>query len=54
MKTEPKTEVKVEDKKEFMTKGMSVALQRIPEKLQSPTELLKLHVNAFEAFSCVD
>eukprot|EP00435_Cladocopium_sp_Y103_P022068 s4856_g5.t1 len=48
VKTEPKVEVKVEDKKEPMPKGtLSLALQRIHEKLQSPTELLKLHLKQY-------
>eukprot|EP00435_Cladocopium_sp_Y103_P059212 s669_g21.t1 len=48
VKTEPKVEVKVEDKKEPMPKGtLSLALQRIHEKLQSPTELLKLHLKHY-------
>eukprot|EP00435_Cladocopium_sp_Y103_P027258 s376_g6.t1 len=45
---EAKVEVKVEDKKEPMPKGtLSLALQRIHEKLQSPTELLKLHLKHY-------
>eukprot|EP00435_Cladocopium_sp_Y103_P040166 s2649_g10.t2 len=48
VKSEPKVEVKVEDKKEPMPKGTwSLALQRIHEKLQSPTELLKLHLKHY-------
>eukprot|EP00435_Cladocopium_sp_Y103_P062674 s690_g24.t1 len=48
VKTEPKVEVKVEDKKEPMPKGtLSLALQRIHGQLQSPTELLKLHLKHY-------
>ena len=44
VKPEPKVEVKPEEKKEPSPKGtLSLALQRIHDKLQSPTELLKLH-----------
>eukprot|EP00435_Cladocopium_sp_Y103_P032963 s108_g8.t1 len=47
-KTEPKVEVQVEDKKEPMPKGtLSFARQRIHEKLQSPAELLKLHLKHY-------
>ena len=54
VKREQKVEVKVkvEEKKEPPPKGtLSLALQRIHGKLQSPTELLKLH---FEALSHVN
>eukprot|EP00435_Cladocopium_sp_Y103_P008892 s3256_g2.t1 len=48
VKTEPKVEVKVEDKKEPLPKGtLSLALQRIHEKLQSPTKLLKIHLKHY-------
>eukprot|EP00435_Cladocopium_sp_Y103_P036710 s1063_g9.t1 len=48
VKTEPKVEGKVEDKKEPMPKGtLPLALQRIHEKLQSPAELLKLHLKHY-------
>ena len=45
IKREPKAEVKLEEEKEPSPKGtLSLALQRIHDKLQSPTELLKLHL----------
>ena len=45
IKPKPKVEVKLEEKKEPSPKGtLSLALQRIHDKLQSPTELLKLHL----------
>ena len=48
IKPEPKAEVKLEEKKEPSPKGtLSHALQRIHDKLQSPTELLKLHLNHY-------
>jgi len=44
IKPESKAEVKHEEKKEPSPKGtLSLALQRIHDKLRSPTELLKLH-----------
>ena len=47
IKPEPKVEVKLEEKKEPSPKGtLSLALQRTHDKLQSPTELLKLHLEA--------
>ena len=48
VKPEPKVEVKLEEKKEPSPKGtLSLALQRIHDKLQSPTELLKLHLKHY-------
>ena len=48
IKPEPKVEVKLEEKKEPSPKGtLSLALQRIHDKLQSPTELLKLHLKHY-------
>ena len=48
IKPEPKAEVKLEEKKEPSPKGtLSLALQRIHDKLQSPTELLKLHLKHY-------
>ena len=48
IKPEPKVEVKNEEKKEPPPKGtLSLALQRIHDKLQSPTELLKLHLKHY-------
>ena len=48
VKQEPKVEVKIEEKKEPSPKGtVSLALQRIHDKLQSPTELLKLHLKHY-------
>ena len=45
IKPKPKVEVKLEENKEPSPKGtLSLALQRIHDKLQSPTELLKLHL----------
>ena len=45
---EPNVEVKLEEKKEPSPKGtLSLALQRIHDKLQSPTELLKLHLKHY-------
>ena len=45
IKPKPKVEVELEEKKEPSPKGtLSLALQRIHDKLQSPTELLKLHL----------
>ena len=47
-KPEPKVEVKLEEKKKPSPKGtLSLALQRIHDKLQSPTELLKLHLKHY-------
>ena len=47
-KPEPKVEAKVEEKKELSPKGtLSLALPRIHDKLQSPTELLKLHLKHY-------
>ena len=44
IKPESKAEVKLEEKNEPSPKGtLSLALQRIHDKLRSPTELLKLH-----------
>jgi hypothetical protein len=52
IKPEPKVEIKLEEKKEPSPKGtLSLALQRIHDKLQPPTELLKLIT--FEALSHV-
>ena len=48
IKPEPKAEVKLEEKTEPSPKGtLSLALQRIHDKLQSPTELLKLHLKHY-------
>ena len=48
VKSEPKVEVKLEEKKEPSPKGtLSLALQRIHDKLQSSTELLKLHLKPY-------
>eukprot|EP00438_Fugacium_kawagutii_P014944 Skav228845 [mRNA] locus=scaffold2630:88:7077:+ [translate_table: standard] len=48
VKPEPKVEVKIEEKKEPAPKmKLPVALQRIHDKLQSPTELLKLHLKHY-------
>ena len=48
VKPEPKVEVKLEEKKEPSPRGtLSLALQRIHDKLQSPTELLKLHLKHY-------
>eukprot|EP00435_Cladocopium_sp_Y103_P069455 s1543_g33.t1 len=48
VKPESKVEIKVEDRKEPMAKGtLSVAFQRSHEKLQSTTELLKLHLKHY-------
>ena len=48
VKQEPKVEVKVEEKKEASPKGtVSLALQTIDDKLQSPIELLKLHLKHY-------
>ena len=48
IKREPKVEVKLEEKKEPSPKGtLSLALQRTHDKLQSPTELLKLHLKHY-------
>ena len=48
IKPEPKVEVKLEEKKEPSPKGtLSLALERIHDKLQSPTELLKLHLKHY-------
>ena len=47
-KQEPKVEAKVEEKKELSPKGtLSLALPRIHDKLQSLTELLKLHLEHY-------
>ena len=52
IKPEPKAEVKLEEKKEPSPKGtLSLALQRIHDKLQSPTELLKLHLKHYHMTS---
>ena len=48
IKPEPKVEVKLEEKKEPSPKGtLSLALQRIHDKLQSPTEFLKLQLKHY-------
>jgi hypothetical protein len=48
VKAELKVDIKVEEKKEPSRKGtLSLALQRIHAKLQSPTELLKLHLKHY-------
>ena len=48
VKTEPKEPIKTEPVRESPSKGtLSLALQRIHEKLQSPTELLKLHLKHY-------
>ena len=48
IKREPKVEVKLEEKKEPSPKGtLSLALRRTHDKLQSPTELLKLHLKHY-------
>ena len=49
---EPNVEVKLEEKKEPSPKGtLPLALQRIHDKLQSPTELLKLHLKHYISLS---
>ena len=49
---EPNVDVKLEEKKEPSPKGtLSLALQRIHDKLQSPTELLKLHLKHYHMTS---
>ena len=49
IKPEPKVETKFEGKKEPSPKGtLSLALQRIHDKLQSLTELLKLHLKHYD------
>ena len=51
-KPEPKVDVKIEEKKEPSPKGtLPLALQRIHDKLQSPTELLKLHLKHYISLS---
>ena len=48
VKQEPKVEVQVEEKKEPSPKGtLLLALQRTHDQLQSPTELLKLHLKHY-------
>ena len=48
VKMEPNFDIKVEEKKEPSQKGtLSLALQRIHDELQSPTELLKLHLKHY-------
>ena len=48
VKQEPKVEFKVEEKKKPSPKGaLSLALQRTHDKLQSSTELLKLHLKHY-------
>ena len=48
VKQEPKVEFKVEEKKKPSPKGaLSLALQRAHDKLQSSTELLKLHLKHY-------
>ena len=53
IKPEPKVEVKLEEKKETLPKKgtLSLALKRIHDKLQSPTELLKLHLKHYHILS---
>ena len=47
-RTESKEPIKTEPEKESSSKGtLSLALQRIHDKLQSPTELLKLHLKHY-------